>query len=241
MPSDLEYVGRDLEAMSFAVNYHRWILEIFEPYLGDNVVEVGAGTGSFSELLSQRTLKSLSLVEPSDAMRSQLQLRMSRLSLPFPVSIYEDIFRTIGQEVCTKDDVDSIVYVNVLEHIEDDESELRAINQALPQGGCLFVFVPALSWLLSSFDLQIGHFRRYSRQEIERKCREAGFKIILSRYFDSLGVIPWWIRYRLLRSHKFEAGAIRFYDEKVVPIARLLESRFEPPLGKNVILIAQKL
>ncbi len=66
------YAGKDLEAMSFAVNYHRWILSIFEPYLGKRVVEVGAGTGSFSELLLEQRLESLALVEPSTAMYQQL-------------------------------------------------------------------------------------------------------------------------------------------------------------------------
>ena len=73
------YAGKDLEAMSFAVNYHRWILSIFEPHLGKRVVEVGAGTGSFSELLLERRLESLSLVEPSTAMHQQLCRRMEEL------------------------------------------------------------------------------------------------------------------------------------------------------------------
>ena len=65
MNDKIVYIGKDLESMSFAKNYHRWILEIFLPFLGKRIVEVGAGSGSFSELLLSHNPKSFSLVEPS--------------------------------------------------------------------------------------------------------------------------------------------------------------------------------
>ena len=230
------YVGKDLEAMSFAVNYHRWILALFEPYLGHRVVEVGAGTGSFSELLLEREMESLSLVEPSTEMYEQLCQRVGHLE----VRTYNDVFARVAAEIGKSVRPDSIIYVNVLEHIEDDVAELRVINETLDSGGRLFIFVPALRWLHGSFDRQINHFRRYSRAELERKCVAAGFKVIASRYFDLLGVLPWWVKYRLLESEKMEPGAVRFYDRRIVPLARTIESRLKPPLGKNVLLIGEK-
>jgi SAM-dependent methyltransferase len=230
------YVGKDLEAMSFAVNYHRWILSLFEPYLGSRIVEVGAGTGSFSELLLELEFNSLSLVEPSTGMYQQL-LRNLRL---FDVKTYNHVFAQVAPEIRALRP-DSIIYVNVLEHIEDDLSELRIINETLDNGGRLFIFVPALRWLHGSFDRQINHFRRYSKNELETKCTAAGFKVISSRYFDLLGVLPWWVKYRLLQSEKMEPDAVRFYDQRIVPLARAFESRFKPPLGKNILLIAEKI
>ena len=234
------YVGKDLEAMSFAVNYHRWILSIFEPYLGTRVVEVGAGTGSFSELLLERRMELLSLVEPSTAMYQQLCRRMEELRSSVDVKTYNDIFQYVADQIAATKKPDSIIYVNVLEHIEDDVNELRIINNTLDVGGRLFIFVPALRWLHGSFDEQINHFRRYTRTELETKCVASGFKVLTSRYFDVLGVLPWWVKYRLLRSNRMEPGAVRFYDQRVVPIARVLESGIPPPLGKNILLVAQK-
>ena len=234
------YVGKDLEAMSFAVNYHRWILSIFEPFLGRRVVEVGAGTGSFSELLLERRLESLSLVEPSTEMYEQLCRRVDELKSVVTVKTYNDIFQQVADRIRSSEQPDSIIYVNVLEHIEDDVAELRITNNALERGGRLFIFVPALQWLHGSFDRQINHYRRYSKAELETKCVRAGFRVIASRYFDVLGVLPWWVKYRLLQSNKMDAGAVRFYDRRVVPIARTLESRLPPPLGKNVLLIVEK-
>lgn len=234
------YAGKDLEAMSFAVNYHRWILSIFEPYLGIRVVEVGAGTGSFSELLLERRLESLSLVEPSTAMHQQLCQRIEELNPSVPVKTYNDVFENVAEQIRSGERPDSIIYVNVLEHIEDDVNELKIINKTLAVGGRLFIFVPALRWLHGSMDRQLGHFRRYTRTELEKKCVASGFRVMASRYFDVLGVLPWWVKYRLLQSKEMEPGAVRFYDQQVVPIAQTLESSLTPPIGKNVLLIAEK-
>jgi SAM-dependent methyltransferase len=231
------YAGKDLEAMSFAVNYHRWILSIFAPYLGARVVEVGAGTGSFSELLLEQRLESLSLVEPSTAMYQQLCLRMAESQ---NVKTYNDVFENVAERIRSTDRPDSIIYVNVLEHIADDVHELNVINKALATGGRIFIFVPALRWLHGSYDRQINHFRRYTRTELEKKCVAAGFKVIASRYFDLFGVLPWWVKYKVLQSNNMELGAVRFYDQRVVPVAKILESSVKPPIGKNVLLIAEK-
>ena len=238
MPEKHGYAGKDLEAMSFAVNYHRWILSIFEPYLGARVVEVGAGTGSFSELLLERRLESLSLVEPSKAMYQQLCERVAESQ---NVTTYNDVFENVAEEIRLAERPDSIIYVNVLEHIADDVHELSVINKTLDAGGRIFIFVPALRWLHGSYDRQINHFRRYTRTELEKKCVAAGFKVIESRYFDLFGVLPWWVKYKVLQSNSMEPGAVRFYDQRVVPIAKVLESTLRPPLGKNVLLIGEKL
>ena len=238
MPEKHGYAGKDLEAMSFAVNYHRWILSIFEPYLGARVVEVGAGTGSFSELLLERRLESLSLVEPSTAMYQQLCERVAESQ---NVTTYNDVFENVAEEIRLAERPDSIIYVNVLEHIADDVHELSVINKTLDAGGRIFIFVPALRWLHGSYDRQINHFRRYTRTELEKKCVAAGFKVIASRYFDLFGVLPWWVKYKVLQSNNMEPGAVRFYDQRVVPIAKVLETTLSPPLGKNVLLIGEKL
>ena len=241
MSESAGYVGKDLEAMSFAVNYHRWILSIFAPYLGTKVVEVGAGTGSFSELLLERRPQSLSLVEPSPSMFAQLSEHVRERFGAVDLQLYNETFDRVAPQIRSRQQPDSIVYVNVLEHTADDDSEIRVIAGTLGPGGRAFIFVPALSWLYGSFDREINHYRRYSRGELEGKCHAAGFRILLSRYFDLFGVMPWWLKYRLLKSTKMEPGAVRFYDRAVVPIARRLESTFMPPLGKNLLLIAEKL
>jgi SAM-dependent methyltransferase len=242
MSEPVAYVGRDLEAMSFAVNYHRWILQIFKPYLGTRLVEVGAGNGSFSELILEHAVESLSLIEPSKAMYEILRDRLNQqLTATARIETYNSIFEQVAGQIKTTQHPDSIIYVNVLEHIADDEAELQTVNETLGAGGRLFIFVPAMHWLFGSIDEQIGHFRRYSKAELEDKCRRAGFEIVAARYFDFIGIAPWWVKYCLLRSDAVESWLVKLYDKFVVPAAEIMESIIEPPAGKNIILIAEKL
>jgi hypothetical protein len=179
-------------------------------------------------------------VEPSDAMHERLCQRIKELTPTVPVKIYNDVFEEVADIIRAQERPDSIIYVNVLEHIADDLKELKVISQTLETRGRLFIFVPALGWLYGSFDREINHFRRYTRTELEKKCCAAGLKVISSRYFDLFGVLPWWVKYRLLQSKKMEPRAVKLYDHHVVPIARTFETWVDPPLGKNLLLIAEK-
>ncbi len=235
------YPGTELEAMIEAQNYHSWILEIFKPYLGAHLVEVGCGVGSFSELiLTQHVCKTLSLIEPSDALYEQLRVHLRQLDSGVPVDMYHATFVEAANLIKSEQAPDSIIYVNVLEHIADDEGELEAVRRTLSESGRVFIFVPALKWLFSTFDERVGHVRRYSKLELEQKLRRAGFKILRSAYFDFPGIFPWWINYCLLKSVTMDPGAVRFYDQFIVPTVRRIESVINMPIGKNLIAVAEK-
>jgi hypothetical protein len=136
---------------------------------------------------------------------------------------------------------DTIVYINVLEHVEDDAAELRLMHSALSENGKICIFVPAVPFLLSDFDRQIGHYRRYSRSELVSKCERAGFKILLAHGFDLPGVLPWLVKYRLMRSLSIEQSMVKLYDRFFVPPIRFVEDIIKPPIGKNLILVAEKI
>lgn len=234
------YPGRELEAMSLAVNYHRWIFQSMRPHLGRRLVEVGAGTGSFSEMLLGCPAEHFALVEPSELMYEQLKTRLSNLEAAVQVKAYNATFMEVAEQIKAEHQPDSLLYINVLEHISDDEAELALMRRTLCEHGRIFIFVPALSWLYGRFDEEVGHVRRYSKSELEDKCRRAGFKIIKSRYFDLVGVIPWYIKYRVLKSKGMEPWAVRLYDRYLVHVTKAIESVVKPPIGKNIVLIAEK-
>jgi len=239
MSKKVVYVGKDLEAMSFAVNYHRWILDEFSHLLGKHIVEVGAGTGSFSEMVLETKPETLALVEPSDLFNDLIS-NVSQNGNHTKIDFYNSIFAAVAAEIVGKQKPDSIIYVNVLEHIEDDAHELKLIYDSLSDGGRCFLFVPALMALYGDFDRKLGHFRRYTKKELERKCQDAGFKLLKSKYFDFAGVIPWYINYRLLKSESLGGGAVSLYDKAVVPVFRKIESIINVPVGKNILLIGEK-
>ena len=229
----MEYPGRDLEAMGFAVRYHAWIRDEFAGAIRGDVAEVGAGDGAFSELLLQLQPRSLTLFEPCTAMHERQpptvagDPRVRRENAIFAERRGDD-----GA-------FDTVVYVNVLEHIDDDRGELRLMHRALRPGGRICLFVPALRWLMSDHDRSIGHVRRYERAELRDKVRDAGFDIERLHFFDSLGTLAWWLCMRVLKL-PLRGGSVDVYDRAFVPVLRAVESRLRPPLGKNLLLVARK-
>lgn len=230
------YSGTELECTSLAVNYYRGVFESVAPYLGDRVLEVGAGEGSFTKLLLERGGEVISL-EPSDNLYPRLEAAVGHYpNVQLVHSFLSDYVRLArGGKPLT-----SAVYINVLEHIEKDEEELRLIYDLLPVGGCLVIFVPALPWLYSQIDKDLGHFRRYYKSELEAKVRQLGLRIVKSRYFDFIGVWAWLIWMRWLGRGLGDAKQIVLYDRFVVPVTQALEKIIPPPIGKNVLLIARK-
>lgn len=233
------YPGKDLEAMSFAVKYYRWLFDELRPYIGSRVVEVGAGTGSFSEMILETEPGILSLIEPSE-MFLELVKNVPGDDAATEVRHHRAIFEYVADEIKAEASPDTIVYVNVLEHIDDDERELELIYNTLEPGGRLLIFVPAVQALFSDFDRSIGHYRRYSKRELERKVSDAGFRIVKSKNFDAAGVLPWFVKFRLLRSMDMDQRSVSIYDRLVVPIVSRLESILPVPIGKNLVLVAQK-
>jgi SAM-dependent methyltransferase len=226
------YPGRELEAMSFADNYHRWIVDEVSPYLGARVAEVGAGIGSVSALLLEKPIERLEAYEPSANMFPQLAARLAGEPRARAVHGF------FGVDLAP-DTFDSIAYINVLEHIEDESGELRRALRKLRPGGHLLVFVPALAWLYSEFDRRIGHARRYSRGQLRDLAVGAGFEVTLVKYFDVAGVLPWLVNFVILR-RGLGAGGVALYDRLVVPPMRRVERWIAPPLGKNLLMVARR-
>ena len=228
----VEYFGKDLEAMSFATNYYKWILSELMPYFGNSVAEIGAGTGNFSKMLLETKISSLVAYEPSCNMFPLLQ---EALKKEVRVKTVNDCF---GKKI--EEQFDSILYINVLEHIENDKAELIKAKNALSSGGHLLIFVPAQEWLYSDFDKNVGHFRRYTKKTITELITSIGFSVLKVRYFDFLGIIPWFINFTLL-GNSMNIKIVLLYDKYFVPLLQLVEKRIPPLLGKNILLVAKKM
>ncbi|WP_420447998.1 class I SAM-dependent methyltransferase [Candidatus Palauibacter sp.] len=157
------------------MKYHRDILRLFSPYLGDRILEVGAGSGNISQLILERQPSHLYAVEPSDRM---YELLRERLWENLNASVHHCLLSAF-MKVENTPGVDSVVSVNVLEHVRDDLAELTMMRAVLRPGGHLCLWVPALPALNSRFDRSLGHFRRYRKRDLVKKLEQAGFGSVL--------------------------------------------------------------
>jgi SAM-dependent methyltransferase len=225
----MQYTGTELDAMELARNYHRWILETFRPYIRGTVVEIGAGIGTMSELIAECSPDTLYCYEPAENLFPVLLQRLAgRANVHAKNAYFNGVTRA-----------DAVVLINVLEHIEEDRAMLEHIRRSLTESGKLLLFVPALPRIFGSLDEQFGHFRRYTRGQLARLAVSCGFQIELLRYANFPGVFAWYLTGKILRRKTISAGAARWYDLRVVPFVRAIESRIPPPIGQSLIMVAK--
>lgn len=236
MTNDHFYEGHDLEVLASDMpRYYRWILEQFLPELRGLAVEYGAGIGTASRLILEH-VERLDLVEPSPNLAHRLE---AQFQAEPRVKVFAEPLETHVAGMADAS-MDSVVLVNVLEHVEEDGHALAEIRRALRPGGCLLLFVPALSWLMSDLDRLHGHFRRYHRRPLVAALSAAGFEIVRSRYMDLPGALAWWLLNTVGGSVSFNPRMVAFYDRFVVPVARVLEGLIAPPIGKNIVVVARR-
>jgi SAM-dependent methyltransferase len=231
------YVGQDLEALADIPNYQDWILRHFRPHLHGRVLEVGAGVGTLSARYRDAVDRAV-LLEPApnliDALRARFRGDPGVTVIDRPL----DAARATGELVDRS--FDAVVIINVLEHIDDDAAMVTALHDLLVPGGVLLVFVPALQWLFGSLDTLVGHRRRYVRPQLRALIERAGFAVDDLRYFDALGVLPWYVTGRVIRARLFNERAAKIYDAVGVPIGSFAERIAAPPIGKNLLAIARR-
>ncbi len=136
--------------------------------------------------------------------------------------------------------VDTVISINVMEHIRDDMRTLRSMWEVLVDGGRIILYVPALPWLYGTLDKAFQHIRRYRRQELQEKVSAASFRLVSVRFMNLLGVASSFITGRILRRSTLSPRAVKVYDGCIVPVLRRLEGFHPPPVGQNLLLIGEK-
>lgn len=222
-----QYVGGELEIFRKASNWKRYWSSHVSPYLRGDVLEVGAGLGTNTELLSIGAYRSWTALEPD----AKLTRRFPKLG---------DKFRLVNGTLADIDgEFDAILYIDVLEHIEDDREEMKQAVAHLKPGGTLIVLSPAHQFLFSPFDRAIGHYRRYSRESLQAVAPE-GLDTEELTYLDSVGCLLSLGNRLLMRQSMPTQGQILFWDRTVVPLSQWLDAITFGRFGKTVLGIWRK-
>ncbi len=229
-------VGSDtLFKMRLMQNYNRWLYKKLKPFLGKRILEIGSGIGTISNYLVSKD-RNIILTEINDDYINYLKDRY--ISNPF-VTIFKNNINE-KSSLLEEQKVDSVVCLNVLEHIEDDRKALKNMEDLLVEGGHLLLIVPAHKMLFSDFDKLIGHLRRYSKKELEVKLKEAGFEIEQQKYINFLGALAWVIEYKILHGKKMSSLKVILFDKVFFLFVEFIERYISWPFGLSLFVIARK-
>ena len=135
---------------------------------------------------------------------------------------------------------DTVLCVNVLEHIDDDRAALANFHALLQPGGRLVLFVPAHQFLYGTVDQQLEHCRRYSKREVHRKFVEAGFSVEHLSEMNPIGILGWFLNNRVQRRKRVSPKHLQLYDTWVVPWAERVERVVTPPIGLSILAVGRK-
>jgi 2-polyprenyl-3-methyl-5-hydroxy-6-metoxy-1,4-benzoquinol methylase len=230
-----EYTILDQERMKLASNYFDWQRRITLPHLGRRVLEIGCGMGNFTKHLADREhVVGIDVVEECIAAH-----RTNLGAHPHVHSLVMDVVDPRFLEL-ENFHPDSIVCLNVLEHIGDDLQALRHMCAILPEGGHAVLIVPAFEALYGPIDRMLGHFRRYSKKSLRQTADAAGFAAESMHYMNSVGFFGWWVNAHILKRTEQSESQIALFDSKIVPLLEPLENFVKPPFGQSLFAVLVK-
>ncbi len=228
--------GTFSSAMTTAHNYMKWVLDPFRPFIGKHVLEVGMGHGGYVDNIPH--LHSYTGLDIAQDLVLALQLKY-----PDRHYVSVDITSPVLQRELNGKKYDTVMCLNVLEHIEQDRGAIQGMIGALQSGGHLMIFVPAFQFLYSEMDKLAGHYKRYTKADFRLLFAGMPVQIVKSHYFNALGGIGWWInklnKPKTLNDPSVN-GQLAFFDKWLIPVARVFDFVMRPFFGQSLVVIIRK-
>jgi SAM-dependent methyltransferase len=226
------YVGSELELFSTAANWKSYFSGVIGPFVGGRVLEVGAGIGANIPYLYGEKVEEWTSLEPDPDLARRIAEAVERGTLPARCRVKVGTLRDLDPA----SHYDTILYLDVLEHIADDAAELAAAANHLAPGGHLVVLGPAHQFLFSAFDEAIGHYRRYTSRSLAA-LTPIGCTLQHRCMLDAAGFFASLANAALLRASAPSPRQIRLWDGVLVPISRVLDRVTAHRFGKTVVVV----
>lgn len=228
-----------LEAIAGADRFNAWMYQNIAPHCKGKTLEIGSGIGNISALF----LKDDRQLVLSDLRHTYIEkLKHQFAGLTRPRGVYRlDLvlpdFDTAYAEHLGA--YDTVFALNVIEHIEDDVLALSNIYKMLKPGGKVVILVPSYQWLFNSFDVALGHYRRYTTTMMSERQVKAGFKVVHKQYFNAAGIAGWFLSGNILKKKVIPAGQMGLYN-KLVPIFKIIDKLVLNGFGLSSIVVGEK-
>ncbi|MCX6340399.1 MAG: glycosyltransferase [Candidatus Aureabacteria bacterium] len=227
-------IGKEtLLRMEAVRRYNDRIYERIRPFMGERILEAGAGIGNITRRLLDREC-----VIASDVSEDHLNTLRKRLVESDRLRIVTFDLNQCDADRFRGERLDTVLCLNVIEHIEDDARALRCFYEILEPGGRLILLAPACKMLYSKMDAGLDHYRRYSRGELARKIQDAGFALDLVRFFNMLGAVGWFINGKILRRKMLPKNQMKLFD-LLMPLLKL-EDHLRIPFGLSLLAVGRK-
>lgn len=222
---------KTLETMAGAKWYNQWLFSLMEEHLGGDILEVGAGIGNFTNLLAKKGIV------------TGIDIRKDYINNP-EKDFGSRVFMGLGdvekgKYFFRKKKFNTIICLNVLEHIRNEGHAIDNMFNLLKPGGKLILLVPAHKLLYSRFDKEIGHFRRYVKTEIRDLLTIAGFGVLENKYLNWWGAIGWLVWFKILGNTQMPSEPVEIFDT-FGRVFLFPEKFVSPPFGLSVYLVAEK-
>jgi len=224
------YIGRELDLFEKGTTWKRYYARRLRPWIRGRVLEVGAGIGATTPFLQHESVVSWLCLEPDPGNLIRLLERLEHL----PPSVPTESRAGTLHDLPLSPAFDTILYVDVLEHIADDRGELSAARDRLRADGSIVVLAPAHRFLFSPFDAAIGHFRRYDRRMLAAVTPE-GLDLVRCFYLDAAGLVASLGNRLFLQADQPTSTQIRIWDRYLVRLSRILDPCLFHVVGKSVV------
>lgn len=233
--TDYAYVGGELDLFAAAINWKAYFRSHLEPYLGTEVLEVGAGLGGTTRLLCHGRPRRWVCLEPDRALADRLRQSVGDGKLPATCEVVVGTLEQLQGE----GRFDTLLYIDVLEHIEDDRGELARAATLLRTGGHVLALSPAHPWLYTPFDQAIGHCRRYTKKTLAALTPQT-LKLVRLLYLDSVGLLASLGNRLLLQRAMPSPKQIAVWDKIFVRLSRITDPLLAHSVGKSVVGVWRK-